>query len=201
MSLPEKQPANYSTEDDCAICFDKLLMPSTSEEGPSCIIDDVKLRCGHHFHWACFDEYDRASPSNRAICPLCRGPTLDPSGALIVDVTNEGGFSGGIDLGAAFDQERWDEAQPDAWRKGQALLSLCQFGDYEAAEELLQEDVDPNSAHSDGMSGLHMAALNDSEEWASLLVRYGADKNRKTDTGQTAYEFAQTQTLRDLLKP
>ncbi|KZP07095.1 hypothetical protein FIBSPDRAFT_965929 [Athelia psychrophila] len=86
-----------------------------------CIIDDLKLRCGHHFHWACFDEYDCASPSNRAICPLCRGPTLDPSGALIVDMTNEGGFSGGIDLGAAFDQERWDEAQPDAWRKGQAL--------------------------------------------------------------------------------
>lgn len=86
-------------------------------------------------------------------------------------MTNEGGFTGGLDLAAALDEERWEEAQPDAWRKGQALLGLCQFGDYEAAEELLKEGVDPNSAYGadkEGMAGLHMAALNDDEEWAEL---------------------------------
>ncbi|KAF7969969.1 hypothetical protein HWV62_25448 [Athelia sp. TMB] len=152
MPLPEPRPANYSTEDDCAICFDKLFIPSTTDEGPS------------------FDEYDRASPSNRSKCPLCGASPLDPSGALIVDVTNEGGFSGGIDLGAVFEQERWEEDQPDEWRKGQALLSLCQFMDLEAAEDLLKEGVDPNSAYSDGMTGLHMAALNDAADWASLCM-------------------------------
>jgi len=201
MPLPQPKPDNFSTEDDCAICFDKLFIPSTTVEGPSYIIDDVKIRCGHHVHWSCFDEYDRASPSNRSQCPLCRASPLNSFGALIVDVTNEGGFSGGIDLGAIFEQERWEEEQPEEWRKGQAVLSLCQSMDYEAAEDLLKEGVDPNSAYSDGMTGLHMAALNDSAEWASLLLKYNADKGRKTDTGQTAYEFAQSQELRDLLKP
>lgn len=116
-----------------------------------------------------FEEYDRGSPDNRSKCPLCGGSTLNSNGDLIVDVVNEGGFSGGIDLGDAFDRDRWEEEQPEEWKKGQALLSLCQFGEFEDAEELLRDkDADPNAAFEDGMTGLHMAALNSSVEWVSL---------------------------------
>jgi hypothetical protein len=52
---------------------------------------------------------------------------------------------------------------------GQALLSLCQFMEYDEAEALLRDEgVDPNAAYEDGTTGLHMAAYNDSVEWAGL---------------------------------
>jgi len=204
MSLPQPRPENYSLEEDCAICFERLLIPATSGEiGPSYVIDDIKLCCQHHFHWSCFEEYDSASSENRSKCPLCRGNTLDSSGQLIVDIVNEGGFTGAINLGDEFDRNRWEEAQPEAWKKGQLLLGLCQSRQYEDAEELLRDEgVDPNAAYEDGVTGLHMAALNNSAEWASLLLRYGANKSLKTDTGATALDFAKeasSDTVVDLL--
>lgn len=160
-----------------------------------------------------FEEYDRAQEGNRAICPMCRQSTLNKDGLLIVDILNEGGFSGAVDLGDIFDRDRWEEQQPEEWRKGQALLSLCQMGDLEDAEELLKEDgVDPNAAYEDGTTGLHMAALNNAVEWASLrqssiffnlvphltgdlilllsVLRYGANKQLQTDEGKTALDYA-----------
>ncbi|KAG6889973.1 hypothetical protein C0995_012933 [Termitomyces sp. Mi166 len=136
-------------------------------------------------------EYDRAQEGNRAICPMCRQSTLNEKGLLIADIVNEGGFSGAVDLGEIFDQDRWEEQQPEEWRKGQALLSLCQSGDLEEAEELLKDEgADPNAAYEDGTTGLHMAALNNAVEWASLLLRYGANKELKTDCGKTALDYA-----------
>jgi hypothetical protein len=206
MSLPQPRPENYSLEDDCAICFERLLIPATTGEvGPSYVIDDIKLRCKHHFHWSCFEEYDRASPENRSKCPLCRGNTLNTRGELIVDVVNEGGFTGGINLGDEFDRNRWEEEQPEEWKKGQLLLNLCQFGEFEDAEELLRDKgADPNAAYEDGTTGLHMAALNNSAEWASLLLRYGANKELKTERGATALDFAKNESYHaiiDLLSP
>ncbi|KAG6907268.1 hypothetical protein DXG01_009642 [Tephrocybe rancida] len=194
MPWPEPRPPNYSTEDDCAFCYDRLVIPNTSDEtGPSTIIDDVKLRCGHHFHWSCFADYDRAEDKNRAVCPICRQSTLNARGLLIVDVVNEGGFTGAIDFGKTLDRDRWEEAQPEEWKKGQALLAFCQCSDYEEAEELLRDEgADPNAAYPDGTTGLHMAALNNAAEWASLLLRYGADRELKTDSGQTALDYARS---------
>ncbi|KAG6817918.1 hypothetical protein H0H87_012386 [Tephrocybe sp. NHM501043] len=194
MPWPEPRPPNYSTEDDCAICYERLVIPNTSgETGPSTIIDDVKVRCGHHFHWSCFEDYDRADDGYRAICPICRQSTLNAEGLLIVDVVNEGGFSGAVNLGEILDQDRWEEKQPEEWKRGQALLSFCQFGELEDAERLLKDEgADPNAAYPDGMTGLHMAALNNAVEWASLLLRYGANKDLKNDQGQTALDYAKS---------
>ncbi|KAG5645526.1 hypothetical protein DXG03_005801 [Asterophora parasitica] len=200
MPISEGRPDNYS-EDDCAICFEKLLIPATTGEvGPSHIIDDIKLQCNHHYHWSCFEEYDRASEANRAKCPLCRRNTLDASGRLIADVVNEGGFSGAVDLGDIFDRDRWEDEQPEEWKKAQALLSLCQFGEYEDAEELLRDKGgNPDAAYEDGTTGLHIAALNNSVEWASLLLRYGANKELKTDEGATALDYARSANAQDVI--
>ncbi|KAG5342054.1 hypothetical protein C0989_005734 [Termitomyces sp. Mn162] len=122
---------------------------------------------------------------------MCRQSTLNENGLLIVEIVNEGGFSGGVDLGEIFDRDRWEEQQPEEWKKGQALLSLCQMGDFEEAEELLRDEgANPDAAFEDGTTGLHMAALNNAVEWASLLLRYGANKELKTDCGKTAFDYA-----------
>jgi hypothetical protein len=102
---------------------------------------------------------------------LCRGNTLDNNGQLIVDVVTEGGFTGGIDLGQELDLQYWHEAQPEEWKMGQALLSLCESDEFEAAEEMLRDQhADPNAAYPDGNTGLHMAACSDHVQWASLCM-------------------------------
>jgi len=140
----------------------------------------------------------------RARCPMCRGHTLNADGRLFASVRTENGFVGAIDLGDDLDRSQFEDSQPESWKKGQALLGLCQCSEYEEAEKLLRDEgVDPNSAYEDGTTGLHMAALNDSVEWASLLLRYGADKNRKTGSGATALDYARdakAQNVIDLLK-
>jgi len=201
MTFPEPAPPAYSDEDDCAFCYERLLIPPREgEDGPSSFIDDVKLLCGHHFHWTCFEDYDNASPTNRSRCPICRDSTLNANGDLIVDVRNEGGFTGGFDLGRDLDESKWRESQPESWKKGQALLSLCQFGEFEEAEDLLRDDGgDPNAAYDDGMTGLHMAAYNNSVIWASLLLQYGADKNRKNKDGATPLDCARQVEAQDVI--
>ncbi|KAG6837337.1 hypothetical protein H0H93_011432 [Arthromyces matolae] len=136
-------------------------------------------------------DYDCAQEGNRALCPACQKTTLDENGLFIVDVVNEGGFSGAVDLGAIFDRDRWEEEQPEDWKKGQALLSFCQSEQFEEAEELLRDEgTDPNVAYEDGMTGLHLAAANNSLEWAALLLRYGANKNIENDEGKTPLDYA-----------
>lgn len=102
---------------------------------------------------------------------MCRGSTLTADGRLFANVRNEGGFSGGIDLGEDLDRSQYEDSQPDSWKRGQELLSLCQWKEYEEAEALLRdEDTDPNAAYDDGTTGLHMAAVNNAVEWASLCM-------------------------------
>jgi hypothetical protein len=159
-------------------------------------------------HHGSFEDYDNASSENRFKCPLCRGNTLNEDGLLIVDIVNEGGFTGGFDLGRELDEERWRDAQPETWKKEQALLELCQEGEFEEAEKLMRDDhVDPNAAYPGGTTGLHMAAYDDDIEWASLcasfflilvlytltpdaVLKYSANKELKNEEGDTALDCA-----------
>ena len=52
-----------------------------------------------------------------------------------------------------------------------------------AVRELLAEGADPNSAHGDGMTGLHWAAFNGDPEVAGLLVASGAALEARTRLG------------------
>jgi hypothetical protein len=80
-------------------------------------------------------------------------------------------MTGAIDLGEDLDTSQSDDSQPDSWKRGQVLLSLCQSLEYDEAEALLRDEgTDPNAAYEDLTTGLHMAAYNNSVEWASLCM-------------------------------
>jgi len=204
MALQESLPPNFSENDDCALCFEPISIRSTNEGdeddgGDSIImIDDVHLMCGtnrdprHHFHWSCLQEYDQSEQWDRSTCPCCNGNTLDEQGRLIVTVRNEGGVTYGFDLGEAFDEERVDETRPLSWKKERAFLSALQFNELEDAETFLREGVNPNAHYEDGhLTALHMAALRNDVAAGRLLLRYSADPNILTDTGDTALQIAQ----------
>jgi hypothetical protein len=89
-----------SSSELCGICSESLLIKSGVEEGPSHVIDDVEVRCGnaHHFHWECLLEYAQGG-GDRGRCPSCKQHTLSTEGRFLVDVRNEGGFTGGFDMG------------------------------------------------------------------------------------------------------
>ncbi|KAJ8516496.1 hypothetical protein ONZ45_g6196 [Pleurotus djamor] len=187
-----------ASDNDCAICHEPLLVPSNDDEKPSLLIDDVALRCKHHFHWSCILEYALSSPEARNRCALCRQSVLNARGQFIVEVRNEGGFTGGFDFGQEIDEQLYYKENPEAERE-MTFLSLMAQGDLDDAEKFLKgEDpgatkkMDPNVCYeSGGMTAMHMAALNDDVEGVQLLLRYGADKEQKSEDGHTALDLAE----------
>lgn len=63
------------------------------------------------------------------------------------------------------------------------VADAARRGDAMAVRELLAEGADPNSAHGDGMTGLHWAAFNGDPEVAGLLVASGAALEARTRLG------------------
>ena len=146
-------------------------------------------------------EYATSSQSARERCALCRANVLDGNGDFIVNIRNEGGFVGGFDMGDEIDEEAFLKANPEIRRK-QTFLSLMSQMDFEDAELFLKgEDegsngvkLSPDVTYSTGnMTAMHMAALNDDVKGIELLLRYGADKNFKSEEGETALDMAKSQ--------
>ena len=194
--------------DICAICHESLILPSNDDPlTPSFIIDDVQLRCNHHFHWSCILEYASSSEDARERCSLCRANVLDRNGNFIVNVRNEGGFTGGFDFGNEIDRVAFLAANPEIERK-EVFMSLMAQYEFEEAEKFLKgEDhasegkkLDPNTFHELGrMTAMHMAALNDDTEGIELLLKYGADRNFKTEDGETALDLAKSQDAKEAI--
>ena len=207
MPLPPPKPSVHSDE-DCAICHEKLVVPHNDGNPlhPSYVIDDVKLRCGHHFHRSCVTEYAESSPNARQRCSLCRANVLDHDGNFIVKMTTENGCLGDFDLGAEIDERTYLEAHPDVDR-AETFLSLMAQVEFAEAEKFLKgEDgmgegkLDPNVGYSvGGQTALHMAAVNNDVEGVTLLLRYGADKEMKDDEGWTALRYAQDGDAREVI--
>ena len=77
-------------------------------------------------------------------------------------------------------------------------MSMMQFPDAElflkGEDAGAKEKMDPNVCYKMGrMTAMHMAALNDDIEGIRLLLKYGADKEFKSDDGQTALDMAREQ--------
>lgn len=207
MPLPPPKPEVY-LDSDCTICHEPLLIPSSHEPlEPSYVIDDVQLRCSHHFHKSCLLEYAVSSPDARERCALCRANVLDSSGAFIVTVRTETGHIGTMDLGRDIDDQLYFQAHPNAER-AQVFLSLMAQMDFDEAEKMLKgeeqwgngERLSPDVMYETGQTtAMHMAALNDDVEGVQLLLRYGADPLLQDENGQTALQMAREQDARKVI--
>ena len=161
------------------------------------MIDDVQLRCGHHFHQSCIIDHARSSPSARERCTTCGANDLDTNGRYMVGVTTENGFAGSIDLGNDIDEQSFLKAKPDVAR-AQGFLSLMAQMDFTEAKTFLDgEDgmgegkLSPDVRYeTGGQTAMHMAAYNNDVEGVELLLRYGADKRIRDESGQTALDCA-----------
>lgn len=198
MPLPSPKPQVFP-ENDCAICYEPLIDSNRDAESlePSYVIDDVKLRCGHHFHKSCILEHAFSSPAACERCAICRANVLNESGRYVVEIKTENGYAEKIDLGDEIEEQAFLEANPDIARC-QTFLSLMSQMDFEEAEKCLNgEDgmghgpLSPNVMYEvGGQTAMHMAAYNNDIEGVQLLLRYGADKNIKDECGQTALDCA-----------
>lgn len=90
MSLSTSHGVSLFSDERCAICDQGLVVAPADPAGVS-YLDDVELRCSHHFHWTCYGEWEEEDKSRRGACPLCGEGALDEGGRLIVIVRNEGG--------------------------------------------------------------------------------------------------------------
>ncbi|KAH7913490.1 hypothetical protein BJ138DRAFT_1146095 [Hygrophoropsis aurantiaca] len=199
MELPQLAPSGYSS-DTCAICGDVLQLPPNEGEEVGYLVDDVELRCGsrqgvggHHFHWSCITDWVKEG-GDRSCCPVCTQNTLDQGGYFIVDIKNEGGFTGDFDLGRAIDEDLALDADPQE-RYNQAFLHMMESSNYEDASILLNEKgVDVNCTYPEGgQTAMHMAALHDDVEGVLFLVRNGARIDLRDEVGMTPLDAASSQ--------
>jgi len=90
-----------SIADTCSICTDPLVVTTEPEDGAAddAVLDDVELRCGHHYHWQCILDHAESDTG----CAICATPLYEEeasgsssdgesSGRFFVTVRNEGGF-------------------------------------------------------------------------------------------------------------
>ena len=207
MPLPPPKPQMHS-EDQCAICHEPLIISNDDDDPskPSYVIDDLELRCGHHFHQSCVMEYALSSPSARERCATCRANVLDNHGRFMVNIKTENGHAGSIDLGKDIDEQAFLKANPDVAR-AQVFLSLMAQMDFTEAKTLLDgEDgmgagkLSPNVTYEfGGQTAMHMAAYNNDTEGIELLLSYGADKYIKDESGQTALDCAKEVEAKDVV--
>lgn len=207
MPMPPPKPEVYA-DSDCAICHEPLLIPSDHESlEPSYVIDDVQLRCSHHFHKSCLLDYAVSSHDARERCALCRANVLDNSGAFIVTVRTETGYIGTMELGQEIDEMLYFQAHPEVQR-AQVFLSLMSQMEFDEAEKMLKgeddlgngERLSPDVTYETGQTtAMHMAALNDDIDGVELLLRYGADPLLEDESGQTALQMARDQDARKVI--
>ncbi|KAK5990975.1 hypothetical protein PT974_09250 [Cladobotryum mycophilum] len=176
----------------CEACDEPLVVeidnePDDSEIETSQVPDDLKLRCGCHYHWQCLmDEASTLCISPK--CPNCNtfistneggSSTASTTTVILVDYTNEGGLQQNLDILPSIKEEAYVQDNPESV-PARALHIMCAEGDVEGIVELLR-DVANQQAHigsilchqdplSDMQSGLHVAIRNKQDEAVWLLL-------------------------------
>ena len=88
-------------------------------------------------------------------------------------------------------------------KDGETALQLCARTNHpEIARVLIDAGADVNiQNNNDGSTALHLCAYWNSPEIAKMLIDAGADKTIPNNNGTLPYELADTQELKELLKP
>eukprot|EP00808_Paulinella_micropora_P008606 g12733.t1 len=73
---------------------------------------------------------------------------------------------------------------------GIAQLNAAKLGHTGIAQELLKHNAEVNGQGLDGMTSLHVAALNKHSDMVIMLLEAGADGSLKSESGQTPYDAA-----------
>lgn len=87
---PSHAGVSLFSDERCSVC-DQGLVVVPGDPTDASYLDDVELRCSHHFHWTCYAEWEAEDETGRGKCPLCGESALDELGRLMVIVRNEGG--------------------------------------------------------------------------------------------------------------
>jgi ankyrin repeat protein len=81
------------------------------------------------------------------------------------------------------------------------LHRCAYFNHPEIAGILIDAGADLNIQDTDGWTALHRCASWNHPEIAGILIDAGADKTIPTNSGKLPYELAESQELKELLKP
>jgi len=84
--------------------------------------------------------------------------------------------------------------------KGNTPLHVASYiGAFDCAKILLELGADPNSKGKHGLTPLTLACMNNAYYSAKLLLENGADVTIENSDGSTAFNFVQSQEMKDLL--
>ncbi|MCX6368191.1 MAG: ankyrin repeat domain-containing protein [Armatimonadetes bacterium] len=103
--------------------------------------------------------------------------TLPPAGMHFLQLQNPGGL---------FSNDFIFHVADDAKAAKDLLFEAMVYGDTELAKNLLAHGASPNVTNDDGNTPLHLAAFFCRTELVDLLLKNGAELNRKNPRGETA---------------
>ncbi|KAG6012628.1 hypothetical protein E4U43_007712 [Claviceps pusilla] len=116
------------------------------------VTDDLKLRCGCHFHWECLME-NASSVAASLKCPSCdrylptntaesssSNQSCESSGqaSILAQYSNEGGIQEDLDIMDSLREEAYIQNHPET-RPARAFHVMCSKGDIAGVIDLLQD--------------------------------------------------------------
>ncbi len=130
-------------KNQCVICYKLLIISNNDDEllKSFYVINDVQLRCNHHFHKSCIMRYALSSSSAHEQCTMCRVNVLDNSDWYIIDIKIENECVDSMNLKKDIDEQVFLKANSNV-AHAQVFLSLMLQMNFIEAEKLLKSEND-----------------------------------------------------------
>ncbi|KAG5979652.1 hypothetical protein E4U55_004921 [Claviceps digitariae] len=171
----------------CKTCEEPLVFrldDEADDEAPveaETVTDDLKLRCGCHFHWECLME-KAPSVASSLKCPSCdsylptnaaeasssnQSPQSSGRASILAQYSNEGGIQEDLDIMDSLTEEAYIQNHPET-RPARAFHVMCSKGDITGVIDLL-EDMS-GEGHDVGSIVRYQDPLNDMKSGLHLSV-------------------------------